>query len=181
MRRELIPHSKFLSLVLRHDPSVAGVELDEAGWIDVATLLAAVQRKRPQITRECLLEIVETNDKQRFALSPDGSRIRASQGHSIGVELGLAPAEPPERLFHGTAERNLPSIRKQGLVRGRRDHVHLSPDRQTARKVGARHGKPAVLVVLAAGMAAAGHEFFLSANGVWLTLHVPPSFLELAE
>ena len=177
MRDELIQHSKFLSLVLRHDPAVIGIELDDSGWVDVSTLLAALQSHRPQITRERLLEIVETNDKQRFAFSADRSQIRASQGHSIGVELGLAPSSPPGSLFHGTAEKNLASIRENGLVRGRRDHVHLSLDEATAKKVGARHGKPVVLRILSGKMADSGFQFSVSENGVWLTAHVPPTFI----
>ena len=131
---------------------------------------------------ELVREVVASNDKQRFSLSPDGRRIRANQGHSIDVELGLEPVRPPETLFHGTARRNVARILAEGLARRRRHHVHLSPDPRTARRVGARHGPPVVLAVAAGRMATAGHAFFLSANGVWLTEHVPPDFLrELGE
>lgn len=181
MRRDLKKHSKFLSLVLRHDPGVIGVELDDAGWVDVGTLLDALQRRGPQITRERLIEIVETNDKRRFAFSEDLSRIRASQGHSIGVDLNLPPSNPPETLFHGTAVKNLDSIRKNGLLRGQRDHVHLSSDDETAAKIGSRHGKPLVLTIAAIRMAEAGFSFFISENGVWLTAHVPPSFIRMPD
>ncbi len=172
---------KFLSLVLRHDPSVIGVELDESGWIDVDVLLAAIQKKQPDFSRECLHEIVATNDKKRFAFSDDGSRIRASQGHSIGISLDLAPSIPPDELFHGTAERNLPSIRQKGLIRGNRDYVHLSPDVGTARNVGSRHGRPVVLVIQSTRMADAGYTFYLTDNGVWLTDAVPTSFICFPE
>ena len=177
VRRELIQHSKFLSLVLRHDPAVIGIELDDSGWAEVSTLLDALQSHRPQLTRERLLEIVETNDKKRFAFSADRSRIRASQGHSIGVDLNLPPSTPPSLLFHGTAEKNVASIRENGLLRGQRDHVHLSLDEETAAKVGARHGKPIVLRVESRRMADSGYEFRVSENGVWLTAHVPPTFI----
>ena len=177
MRRELIKHSRFLSLVLRHRPSVVGVELNEAGWVDVNKLLKAIQRLHPKFTHDMLIEIVETNDKKRFAFSEDKKMIRASQGHSIGVDLGLSHETPPNFLFHGTAEQNLPSIKGRGLVRGKRDHVHLSSDEATAQKVGSRHGKPVVLEIDAGRMNQSGHTFYLSANGVWLTLHVPILFI----
>lgn len=177
MRRELVQYSKFLSLVLRHDPASVGVKLDAAGWVNFDKLLAAMKRKRTEITREIIVEVVETNEKQRFAFSPDMSKIRASQGHSIGVELGLKPAEPPEFLFHGTTWKNIPSIRKEGLLRGKRDHVHLSADEATATNVGARHGKPVILTVEARRLVVEGHAIYLSDNGVWLTSHVPAEFI----
>lgn len=177
MRRDLVSHSKFLSLVLRHRPAVVGIELDESGWVDVEVLLQAIRRKRPGLTRAVLEEVVATNDKGRFVLSDDRQRIRAAQGHTIGVDLGHAPVVPPELLFHGTAERHLASIRCQGLLPQGRDHVHLSADRDTANQVGARHGRPVVLIVEARRMHAAGHAFYLADNGVWLTRAVPPDFI----
>jgi len=178
MRKPLVKLSKLLSLVLRHDPSAIGVTLDESGWIDIGHLLTALQRKEASFSREVLDEIVATNDKKRFILSEDGGRIRAAQGHSIGIQLGLDPKSPPSELYHGTAERNLPSIREKGLVRGQRDHVHLSPDIQTAESVGRRHGKEVVLVIRATLLAESGHAFYLSENGVWLTHEVPVAFIQ---
>jgi putative RNA 2'-phosphotransferase len=169
--------SKFLSLVLRHDPGRIGVALDDAGWTEVARLLAACAAHGVSITRDELAAIVASSDKQRFALSSDGERIRANQGHSVEVDLQLPPAQPPAMLFHGTVERALASIRNGGLVRGKRHHVHLSPDVETATKVGARRGKPVILTIRAGDMAAAGHVFYRSANGVWLVEHVPPEFI----
>ena len=166
-----------MSLVLRHDPAAIGIELDDAGWVEVAILLDALQSRRPQITRERLIEIVETNDKRRFAFSEDRHRIRASQGHSIGVDLDLPRSTPPNSLFHGTAERNLPSIRENGLLRGQRNHVHLSLDDETATKVGSRHGKPVVLRIESGKMEEVGFIFYLSENNVWLTAHVPSDFI----
>ncbi len=177
MKRELVHISKFLSLVLRHKPEEIGITLDPDGWTDVGELLEAMRRHGRGISRETLDEVVATNDKKRFALSPDGLRIRASQGHSVEVDLGLQPVEPPEVLYHGTVERFLASIRGQGLLKGNRQHVHLSADRATAEKVGLRRGKPVVLVVESGRMHQAGREFFLSANGVWLTDSVPPEYL----
>lgn len=181
MRRELIKDSTFLSLVLRHDPSAIGVELDEAGWIEVSILLDALQRKRPQMTMERLIEIVETNDKKRFAFSEDRARIRASQGHSISVELGLSPTVPPSQLYHGTPESNLKSILSRGLLKGQRRHVHLSTDEATAMKVGARRGRPVVLTIEAEGMWRSGFTFYISENGVWLTEYVPPAFITVTN
>lgn len=170
--------SKFLSLVLRHEPQRVGITLDAAGWTDVSALLAACAAHGVPITGDELAQIVATSDKQRFALSPDGARIRANQGHSIDVELGLLPASPPARLYHGTVAAALSSIRATGLEKRARHHVHLSADRETATRVGARHGRPVVLTVRADAMVTAGHAFFRSDNGVWLTDHVPTTFLD---
>jgi len=150
--------SKFLSLVLRHDPARIGITLDAAGWTDVAALLTACAAHGVAISRDELAALVASSDKQRFALSPDGSRIRANQGHSVPVELGLAAAAPPARLFHGTVAAALPGIRAAGIEKRSRHHVHLSADRATAGKVGGRRGKPVILVVRADDMAAAGHR-----------------------
>lgn len=169
--------SKYLSLVLRHDPAAAGITLDAAGWVEVEVLLAALARGGRRLTREQLDHVVATNNKRRFAYSEDGLRIRASQGHSVAVDLGLAPTEPPAVLYHGTASRSLPVVLREGLRPMSRQDVHLSADRETAVRVGSRHGRPVVLAVDAAGMAAAGHLFRVSANGVWLAETVPPEFL----
>ena len=169
--------SKFLAGVLRHNPGKIGVELDAAGWVDVDVLLAAVKRGGRRMGRDRLDYVVEHNSKKRFEYDASGTRIRASQGHSVQVDLGYESCVPPETLYHGTATRSLDSIYSEGLKPGRRHHVHLSVDIETAVKVGARHGKPAVLVVAAARMHEAGHEFFRSTNGVWLTEHVAPQYL----
>lgn len=170
--------SKFLSFVLRHRPDSIGIELDDAGWVEVETLLRRSQASGTAIARAELEEVVATSPKRRFALSEDGLRIRASQGHSVEVELGYQPATPPEQLFHGTVASALESIRAQGLTRMARHHVHLSPDRATATNVGQRRGAPIVLTVRAGQMHRAGFVFYVSANGVWLTEHVPPEFLD---
>ena len=169
--------SKFLSLVLRHEPEAAGVTLDEAGWVDVDALITGCRANGVGVSRVELDEIVATSDKQRFALSPDGTRIRANQGHSLPVELGYEPAEPPEVLFHGTGERTLPAIRVGGLLKMSRHHVHLSREKDTAQKVGQRHGRPVVLTVRTGEMHRDGHAFFVSANGVWLTESVPVKYI----
>jgi putative RNA 2'-phosphotransferase len=170
--------SRFLSLVLRHRPALIGIQLDRHGWSAIDTLLAQAREHGRDISRAMLDEVVLTNSKQRFAISDDGLRIRASQGHSIPVELGYEAAAPPEVLFHGTGMDRIPSIRARGLQRMRRHHVHLSPDSTTARAVGERRGLPAVLRVLAGSMHRDGYSFYLSANGVWLTESVPPSYIE---
>ncbi|MGY1824632.1 RNA 2'-phosphotransferase [Geodermatophilus sp. SYSU D00079] len=166
--------SRRLSYVLRHAPASVGLTLDAAGWVDVADLLAALH-----ISREELEHVVVTNDKRRFAFDDTGTRIRASQGHSVAVDLGYAAQQPPPVLFHGTVERHLPAILAEGLRPGRRHAVHLSPDAGTARRVGARRGRPVVLEVDAAGLAATGVRFTRSANGVWLVDAVPPERLRV--
>ena len=169
--------SKFLSLVLRHEPQRAGIALDESGWVAVDELLAGCRRAGQVISPEELREIVRTSDKQRFALSPDGTRIRANQGHSVEVELGYEPATPPEVLYHGTAEKNLAGIRQQGLHKGARHDVHLSERVETAAQVGQRHGRLVLLEVRAGAMHRDGFVFRRTPNGVWLADHVPPGYL----
>lgn len=179
MDREQISTSKFLSLILRHKPETIGLELDPDGWGDVSALLERANAHGRNLDLDLLLRVVHENDKQRFALSEDGTRIRASQGHSIQVNLGLVAIEPPEILYHGTVAKFLDSIRKQGLIPGSRQHVHLSSDRRTAELVGKRRGQPVVLVVQALQMHGQGCEFYRSQNGVWLTACVPPEFLTI--
>ncbi|MEU1162450.1 RNA 2'-phosphotransferase [Streptomyces sp. NPDC005921] len=177
--RRTVKVSKYLSKHLRHQPERIGLTLDEAGWVEIDTLLAAVAAHGFPVTREELDHVVASNDKQRFAI--DGSRIRASQGHSIEVELGLPPAPPPPYLYHGTVARNLDAIRTEGLRPMNRHDVHLSADRETATRVGARRGRPVVLSVDAGAMHRDGHVFHVSANGVWLTRAVPPEYLRFPD
>ena len=169
--------SKRLSYVLRHDPGSVGLALDAAGWVDVDALLDALARHGAPLSRGELERVVRENDKQRFVLDQDRRHIRASQGHSVPVELGHPAAPPPAELYHGTPRRNLDAIRARGLVAGRRHAVHLSADVETARRVGARRGEPVVLAVDAAAMAADGHVLTRSENGVWLVASVPSRYL----
>ncbi len=173
---DLVAASKFLSYVLRHAPEAHDVDMDPQGWVEVEQLLANAPAHLG-LDRRRLDDVVAGNDKRRFALSPDGRHIRASQGHSIDVDLELEPVTPPAMLYHGTASRFLDAIRRDGLRPGSRRHVHLSPDTTTARAVGSRHGKPVILTVDAAASHAVGHAFYRSANGVWLTDHVAPDHL----
>jgi putative RNA 2'-phosphotransferase len=173
----MVRTSKFLSRVLRHDPGLIGVRLDEAGWIDVAQLLTALAAHGRPITRSELERVVVDNDKRRFAFSADGLRIRASQGHSVPVELGYAESAPPAVLYHGTHSGAADAIWRDGLLPMRRHAVHLSSDRGTAERVGSRRGRPVVFTVDAAAMATAGFVFQVSTNGVWLTERVPPEYL----
>lgn len=181
MSKELTRISKFLSLILRHAPERVGLTLDEGGWVEVALLLNAVQGAGVALDDATLRRVVAENDKQRFALSDDGLRIRANQGHSVRITLGLQPILPPPLLYHGTATRFLDSIRSAGLRPGKRTHVHLSNDRVSALKVGARRGAPVVLTVYAGQMAKDGFEFVRSENGVWLTATVPRRYLAIPD
>ncbi len=167
--------SKFLSFVLRHRPDSIGLTLDDNGWAEIEVLIA---KASIPLNHALIAEVVASSDKKRFALSEDGLWIRANQGHSVQVDLQLASQIPPEILFHGTAEGSVAAIHRLGLLKGSRQHVHLSPDPETARRVGQRHGRPTVLRVNSAQMHAAGHQFLLSENGVWLCDHVPPAYLE---
>ena len=171
--------SKFLSLVLRHKPETVGIELDAQGWVDIPILLEAMSQHDRGITRAELDFVVANNDKARFAIH--GDRIRASQGHSINVDLNLQPQQPPERLFHGTAQRNAKLICQEGLKKMNRQYVHLSKDVKTATRVGARHGKPLIFQINTRAMSRDHYQFFLSANGVWLVNHVPPQYLSILD
>ncbi|MTW12946.1 RNA 2'-phosphotransferase [Pseudoduganella eburnea] len=168
---------KFLSLILRHKPEEIGLTLDPNGWSSIDELIALASARGTQLSRDQIETIVAESDKQRFAISADGAKIRANQGHSVEIALGLAPQTPPEQLFHGTATRFLDSIRESGLHSASRQYVHLSSDRATAEKVGSRHGKPVILLVASGQMARDGHLFYLSENGVWLTDSVPAKYL----
>ncbi len=181
MKKDLVSSSKFLSLVLRHQPEAAGIQLDAQGWCDIDDLLQGVAQHHAPLSKETLMEIVATNEKKRFAISDCGQRIRASQGHSIGVSLGLQAATPPATLYHGTASRFLDSILQNGLQKQSRQHVHLSASLDTAIAVGGRHGKPVVLTIDCEAMQAAGHLFYCSENDVWLTDSVPAACLRLMD
>jgi putative RNA 2'-phosphotransferase len=177
--KRLVKISKYLSKHLRHDPERLGLRLEPGGWVAVEKLLAACAEHAFEVTPEELREVVERNDKQRFAFDPTGTLIRANQGHSTPVDLQLASVEPPPLLYHGTAETNLDSIFRSGLDRRARHHVHLydADSLEAARAVGMRHGKPVILVIAASVMRLEGFTFHRSENGVWLVDHVPPQYL----
>jgi putative RNA 2'-phosphotransferase len=177
MDRRLATVSKHLAKHLRHAPDALGLTLQPRGWVSVDDLLAASAEAGFTITYDELIECVETNDKKRYSFDDTGNLIRANQGHSVEVDLQLEEREPPEILFHGTVEQFLAAIMAEGLKKGKRHHVHLSKDIDTARKVGARRGKPVILQVDAARMHSQGYQFFVSCNGVWLADTVPADFL----
>jgi putative RNA 2'-phosphotransferase len=181
--RDLTRLSRFLSLVLRHKPEEIGITLDPQGWVRVGDLLGAMKAVGRPLTRQTLEQIVSSDQKGRYVIeraghSGEGDRIRACQGHSVAVDLGLVAAEPPEFLFHGTVRKYLKAIAQEGLIKGKRQYVHLSPDPETATQVGSRRGEAVVLMVQARRMHAdGGHAFYRSTNGVWLTDGVPPRYL----
>ena len=166
--------SKYLSFILRHQPDSIGLELSDEGWADINELIE--KTKKFQLTEELINTVVETNDKKRFLLSDDGLRIKANQGHSVKVKLELEPMTPPDVLLHGTAERFLESILREGLTKQQRHHVHLSETQKTALSVGARYGKPVLLKVDSKLMHEEGFKFFKTDNDVWLVVHVPVKY-----
>ena len=163
--------SKFLSSVLRHAPHSIGLVLDKQGWADIDSLAS---KSGLRLSRQDIVRLAATSDKKRFDLSDDGQRVRANQGHSLPIELGLVPAKPPAILYHGTAARFLEAIYTDGLKPQQRTHVHLTESKETALETGARYGKPALLHVDAQSLHAAGVTFFRTKNDVWLVTHVPP-------
>jgi len=171
--------SKFLSLILRHAPETINLQLDKNGWADVDELLSKVAQHGQPFTAERLEEVVETNDKQRFAFNADHTKIRANQGHSVDIDLELQPQQPPEFLFHGTVAKFLDGIKKEGLQKMSRRHLHLSLDKETAVKVGSRRGSPVILNISSGQMHRDGFLFYLSDNGVWLTDSVPSKYIDL--
>jgi len=173
--------SKFLSLVLRHKPETIGILLDANGWADVSKLIKKSNENDISIDMDILKHVVDTNAKKRFAFNPSMDKIRASQGHSVNIELGYTNQKPPDFLFHGTSKKSVASILKTGLEKRNRQHVHLSSDIETAITVGRRHGKPVVLTISSAQMHQVGFAFYLSENGVWLTEYVPKEYLEIKE
>lgn len=169
--------SKFLSLILRHQPEIIELRLDENGWAEVNELITKSAKGRMHFSFEDLEEVVETNNKKRFAFNEDKTKIRASQGHSIAIDLALKVAQPPDFLYHGTAQSNISSILDNGIEKRSRQHVHLSADKETATKVGMRHGKPVILTIRTKEMHDDGIAFYLSANGVWLTDFVNAKYI----
>lgn len=169
--------SKFFSFVLRHRPDAIGLALDSQGWASIGELIDRANAAGMQFDYEDLRQVVLTSQKKRFSVSEDGLRIRAAQGHSVTVELGLTSQEPPSVLYHGTSTQFVESILSTGLNPRARQQVHLSPDEATAHQVGQRHGEPVILRIEALRMHAEGFKFFLTDNGVWLTDQVPPEFL----
>lgn len=169
--------SKLLSYILRHKPSAYGIVLDENGYTNIHELINKLNAQNEIINFEILQYIVDTNNKKRFAFNDDLTKIRASQGHSIDVELAYSEQQPPEILYHGTVEKFLSKISEEGLKKMERHHVHLSADKATATKVAERRGKPIILEINTAEMFAAGYKFYLSDNPVWLTDHVPVAFI----
>ena len=170
--------SKFMSLVLRHKPEEIGLQLDENGWAKVDELIARMNDQGMNVDHHIINTVVETNDKKRFAFNVDKTMIRANQGHSIDIELNLPEAIPPEILYHGTTDKYLENIFKEGLVRKSRQHVHLSITIDTAKAVGTRHGKPVILIIRSKEMHDAGYKFYLSENKVWLTDAIPVEYIE---
>lgn len=169
--------SKFLSLVLRHKPETIGLTLDGAGWVAISKIVDKSRSAGMVLNKAIIWQVVASCDKQRFAISSDRTRIRANQGHSIPVDIFGTPVVPPDLLYHGTARHNLTSILSEGIKRGNRLYVHLSQDKETARRVGQRHGHPIVLAVQTGTMHHNGFRFFLSENGVWLTEYVPGNYV----
>lgn len=174
--------SKYICFVLRHHPEDIDISLDNHGWANVDELIAGIARsKDKEFNRETLERIVREDNKQRYSFNSDGTKIRANQGHSIPVDVELEKREPPEILYHGTAEKYVESINRSGLVSKHRLYVHLSNNIETATDVGSRHGKPVIYEVASREMYNDGYDFFISVNGVWLTKEVHIKYLRIIQ
>lgn len=173
--------SRYLSYILRHNPSAAGVTMDEHGWVDVVELVSGVCNRYPHFGYHILKLIVDMDEKQRYSFNEDHTKIRANQGHSINVDVELEACEPPLVLYHGTGKKYTSSILESGLIPKSRLYVHLSSDIETALNVGKRHGEPVIYIINTAQMYRDGYEFFLSKNGVWLTKEVPIEYMDIVE
>ncbi len=178
MNKKVKNISKFLSYVLRHNPDKLGITLDQNGWTSVEVLLEKINVGNYSLSMETLEEVVATNNKKRFAFNDDKTMIRANQGHSVDIDLALQPKKPPRYLYHGTVEKFITSIQEKGLIKGTRQHVHLSADKETAINVGSRRGKPIILTIRSGELHAQGFTFYQSENGVWLIEAVSPEFIE---
>ena len=181
MSERLVKLGRFISLILRHSPETIGIKLDENGWGDVEELITLMNKNRRKIDIDTLKEIVETNNKKRYEFSDNFKKIRACQGHSINVDVELEQAVPPEFLYHGTAVKNIESIKKDGIKKASRQHVHLSSDYNTAYNVGKRHGKPYIIKVLSGKMGEDGKKFYISKNEVWLSDDIETEYLVFEE
>jgi putative RNA 2'-phosphotransferase len=169
--------SKLISKILRHKPEMAGLTLDSEGWVSVDKLLKGLKELGSPITIFGLKDIVDNNDKKRFAFSDDMKMIRANQGHSVNINLNYDEVKPPDVLFHGTVEKFIRDIHRDGLKKMNRHHVHLSSDIKTAELVGSRRGIPLILAINTNEMHRNGHKFYLSDNNVWLTERVPSKYI----
>ncbi len=179
--KRLVHVGKYLSLILRHKPEKVGVALEPGGWANIDDLLEGLAQDGQPLTLDELIEVVQHDDKQRFSFDDAKVRIRANQGHSIPIDLQLEPRQPPAVLLHGTADRFLDAILREGLKKMARHHVHLTESVESAQKVGRRRGKPVVLRVDAASLHRDGRLFYLTANAVWLVDEVPPAYVSVAE
>ncbi len=182
MSEDLTSLSRFISLILRHKPDTVGLSLDRQGYVSIDALIEAINSKSNFFIDVSMLDfIVRTDNKKRYSYSSDGTMIRANQGHSVNVDLGLKECTPPRVLYHGTGKKYLESILREGLKSKSRIHVHLSSDKDTAVDVGKRHGKPVVLKVEAGLMYSKGYKFYLSENGVWLCDSVPVEYISVLD
>ena len=173
--------SKFISLLLRHKPEEGNLTLDEHGWCDVDDLIRVLNERYHNIDMSVLEEIVKTDEKGRYSFNEDKTLIRANQGHSINVDVELKETKPPKILYHGTGEKSVANIKREGLKPMSRLYVHLSKDIDTANKVGSRHGVAHILVIDTERMFNDGYKFYLSENNVWLTKEVPTLYISDCE
>lgn len=181
MNKDDLRLSKFLSLILRHKPQIIGLKLDESGWCNIDELITKINKSGRKITRENLNKIVDTDSKSRYAISPDGLKIRANQGHSIKVNIKFTEVNPPMKLYHGTVNKYIESIKNKGLIKKDRLYVHLSDNIETAIKVGQRRGKAVVLEINSSKMYEDGYKFYISENNVWLCEYVPAMYIKFDE
>lgn len=168
--------SKKMAGLLRHYGERLGLHVSPEGWARIDDLVAALRRIPgfEWVEKRHILEVVRRDEKGRYEVR--GGLIRARYGHSIPVRIDYEePARPPEHLYHGTVESNLPSIRARGLLPGRRLWVHLSATIEDAVETGRRHGSNVVvLVVDTRCLRRLGYRVYKASERVYLVERVPP-------
>lgn len=163
--QDFIAKSRHLSRLLRHDPSLKNLTIDNYGWCDVPLLV-----NNSGINLETLKLIVNTDDKGRYSFCKSFALVRANQGHSLPhVAIDNINAPQPNALYHGTSPTLAKAIIDSGAIKSMgRNEVHLSSDIETAKAVGERkcnkNESPAIFQITGSLP-----DLELSENGVYLT------------
>ena len=180
--RQAESHGRLLTLILRHIPSKAHVEVDDEGWCDIAALIVGLNNQpNRKMTPEIIREICFRDDGCRFQLNHDETKIRCVQGHSLPhVKINFLPTKPSVDIYHGTSESHLAEINRTGEIsRMSRNFVHLTSDINKAIMAGKRHGESVMLQIDTESMIRDGRCLFISKNGVYLSSNIPSMYFRV--